>query len=221
MFMLFGILLILTPFTETLEKYKATRVLFRGIQIVGAITFILLSAYTVVGKVMLSIVFPMALLTVFGAKALSYFGFENAEYVSYFYSFTVTAILFSFWGNWLLRKSFSMFGSSKETVEKELPYVRWLLGQDQIRYGVYVLYFVLLVLSTNFELLGDKAADESHNLVTLTLQSFAVFLAFEILVEKRHLMSPYGEFLKGLKEVFSEIRNKSFEEIFKGNRKPK
>ncbi|WP_130277265.1 hypothetical protein [Cecembia calidifontis] len=220
-FGIFGLLMILNPFKPFLEKYKITKGLYLFLELTGAIVFILLYASTIFLKVMFSMIIPMMVLTALGAKTLEFFGLNNAIEIAYFNSFTLTAIVFSFKGNVLIKKIIRIFGGSKETRERELPIIQWLLSQEQIKYGIYVLYCILLILSTNLELINGFNEDESQKMMALTLQSFAVFLAFEILIEKRYLLKPYSEFIEKLKDGFKEAKGKPADEINKEDKKEK
>src|SRR5690606_32273189 len=101
-FIVLGILLIMTPFSNILEKYKLTRYLYLIVQLVVAVIFSIFYLYVVFAKVFLAIAIFSILQIIIYSEILSNFDTDNQIPIIYYLSFTITAISFSYKGNTLL-----------------------------------------------------------------------------------------------------------------------
>ncbi len=213
--LLLGIHLIIHPIRDLLKKFFLTRIIYRTLQVISALTFILIYAFSLFGRVMIAMIMVFMFLLIFISKVLEYFNINNPLEVGLFLTFTILAIVFSFKGNkivnWLAIK---MEGGDSKKINGDLIIINKYLGQSQIRYLVYCIYFILIVISTIFHLIGQNSYEPDQNFMFLSLQSFAAFLAFETIIEKSQLMSPWVNLSKSLDGGFRSLKKKRLQDIF-------
>lgn len=214
--LLLGLQLVTHPFRKFLKKYFVTRMFYWALQIVSVIGFFLIYAFSLIGRVMIAIMLFFALSSILISKTLEYFSVQNPLLIGLFLSFTISVIVFSYKGNSIVNR-FAVFleGGDKKNVESDLTIVNKFLGPSQIKYMIYCTYFLLIVILTTMHLAGQLPTDNDQNYMFLTLQSFAAFVAFETIVEKRDLMKPWFEALKKFRDLFEEIKKTPSQEIFK------
>lgn len=214
--LLLGMLLVTSPFSKFLKKYFFTRIFYWGLQLVAIVVFLLVYAFSLFGRLMIAMMFVFVLTTVLISKTLEYLEIQNPLDTGLFLAFTLSAILFSFKGNqivnWLALK---MEGGDSQKIEGDLKIINKYLGHTQIKYVIYLLYFVLIIVFTVLHLIGRLPNENDQNFMFLTLQSFAAFVAFDTLFEKRLLMKPWLDLALSIEGGYRELKKKQLKGAFR------
>lgn len=214
-FGLLAINLFISPFSKQLKKRLATRIFYWTIQLFSIIALVSLIVVVVFGMAAAPIFLCVAAISILISKLLSHYDVQNHFAIGLFISFTTTAIAFSFYGNSLI-KWFNLWvieGGDKRNSDKWTRYTRIFFGQGQIRYFVYCLYFLLIIVFTIMDLIGKFPTDDDQNFMFLTLQSFAAFVAFDTIAEKRVLMKPWVMLVEMVNDGLKKVKNTSLKEL--------
>ncbi|SHO63033.1 hypothetical protein [Algoriphagus zhangzhouensis] len=207
LFWLVSLNLILDPFTQSLKKHLITRAILKIVQglliiVLGALAILLL-----VGSVYIAVMLVFFLVSAPLKIALDLLDVKNSTEISTFLSLTFSSIAFSYKGDTIINNITAFWRRKrKEKIRGELELINTYLGQDQIRFFIYFFYFLAIITATIVDLAEVFNDYSGPNYLFLVLQSFAAFIAFEALVEKKSLMKPWTDKLSALRRFISEIR---------------
>lgn len=214
LFYFLGFQLIITHFKKHFLGFYLTRILYYTFQVIFAIVFILATAFSLLGKVLIAIIVVFSFSTLFLLKSLELLDVENHFEISLFLSFTFIAIIFSFKGNaivnWLARKTDS---SDKERLDSDLKIINKYLGQSQIRFFIYCLYFICIITFTVINLSNPDPNTKQNTY--LVIQSFGALVAFDRILNNTKIMEPWVSKIKMIPGAWKEIRKTPLKEIFK------
>ena len=218
-FLMTAIELFIYPFKAWFYKFWFTKILYISFQLVFGFLFMGLRIFVLFGKFFMALFLVVGGFTFLFAKALEFFQVPNPLDVSSFISMTGSALLFSFMGNKIVDWFDKLTDSSdSEWRANDREILGKVLGPPQIRFLIYSLYFVMIILFTLAYLI-DKS--ESENFIFITLQSFAAFVAFDTAYEKRDQIRPWFQIVDGapgfLRNLFQDVI-KDLEDSESGNK---
>lgn len=221
--LLLGLNLMVDPMEDFLKKYLITRKLYLTLKAVSLVVFLIMFALIIFGLAALPIIFFVGGTSILMSKLLGHYGVVNHSEIGLFISFTASAIAFSFLGNSIIKWFVVLIveGGDEKAAEKWLKYTHKFFGQSQLRFFVYCIYFLLIVWFTILNLLGKLPTNTDQNFMFLTLQSFAAFVAFDTMIEKRKLIKPWIILAGFIKDGLMSIRDSPLGEIFKEEEKTK
>lgn len=179
--------LIFTPFKSRLENIQPFTALFYFSFLVKLLIVYSLKAALLTSKFIL--VFGVVGIVLTGISwGIIYLITDGTQlYPAFFYGTTLLMIGGANWGNKILRLVAPHLRIGSESrFEKFL--LEHFLGQDQIRFAVYSFYLLILTVQSAVQLSLVSKSWFPDDFFPLALQSFFIFLAFDILVDKKHLI---------------------------------
>ncbi|ERM80549.1 hypothetical protein P872_12310 [Rhodonellum psychrophilum GCM71 = DSM 17998] len=194
LFWLIGLNIAVSPFERILKKFLLTRVLLKLVQGLLIIALVVLFISVSVGSVYVSVILVFMFVVAPIKVGLDLLDIKNSSEIAIFLSFTFSSIAFSYKGNAIINRITIFWrGRDKEKIQRELELINTYLGEKQIRFFIYLAYFLVIISATVFDLAEVFKDSSEQNFLYLTLQSFAAFLAFEALIEKKSLMKPWTD----------------------------
>tara|TARA_R110002020_G_scaffold105483_5_gene246078 strand:+ start:3350 stop:4162 length:813 start_codon:yes stop_codon:yes gene_type:complete len=204
-FWLVSLNIALDCFDPILKKYLLTRVFTKLVQGLLLLVLLTLVIFLLVGSVYISVVLVFFFIAAPLKVGLDLLDVKNSTEISAFLSFTCSSIAFSYKGNAIINRITIFWrGRDKQKIQQELNLINTYLGEKQIRFFIYLAYFVVIITATVVNLAEVFKDSSEQDFLYLTLQSFAAFIAFEALVEKKSLMKPWTDKLIGFRKLFSK-----------------
>lgn len=179
--------LIFTPFKSRLENIQPFTALFYFSFLVKMLIVYSLKTALLSAKFVLVFAVVWIVLTSTFWGVIYLINDSKHLYPSIFYGTTLLMICAANWGNKILR-----FVAPHLRMDSESQFEKFLLknflGQDQIRFAVYSFYLLILTVQSAVQLSLISKNWFHEDFFPLALQSFFIFLAFDILVDKKHLI---------------------------------
>lgn len=208
-FLMTAIELFIYPFKAWFYRYWLTKILYISYQIVFGVFFMGLRIFVLFGRFFMALFLLVGGSTFLFAKAFEFFQVPNPLDVSLFISITGSALLFSYRGNKIVDWFDKLTDSNDSTWRADdREILGKVLGPPQIKFLIYSLYFVMIILFTLVYLIGKS---ESDNFIFITLQSFAAFVAFDTAYEKRDQIRPWFQIVDGAPGFFRNL----FQDVIK------
>lgn len=209
-----GFQIFITQFEYYLKKYVITKYFYWFTQVVFGLILLSGKGIIMLGKVFSAIIFVFTTSAFLLLKTLEYMDVNNNFEISLFLSITLISITFSFKGNsivnWIARITET---GSDERLERDLKIINKYLGQTQIKFFIYCLYFICIITFTVINLSNPDPGTKQNTY--LVIQSFGALVAFDRILNNKKIMEPWTSKIKEIAGVWKEIRKTPLKEIFK------
>lgn len=174
-------------FSRCFDEWKYYEVLFKIVEFPNVVYPLVLKPYSkmFVGLMLfLSVFFGGLYLALEHLPEL--IGHDLSYETKAFLGITVSTILIRAFGDWLIR-SLVRWNYKTDNMKEHLELTSHLVNEERIRYGIYIIFFISILLVTFFTL-ENMNVFVHRKMGTAILSSFGAFIAFDRLFNNRNLI---------------------------------
>lgn len=174
-------------FSKSFKDWKHYQILFKIVEFPNMVYPIVVKPYL---KMFIGLLF---FLMVFlgGTYAIYKFvpeliGHDLSYETKAFLFITTSTILIRTFGDWLIR-SLVKWNYKTDNLKEHIALTSFLVNEERIRYLIYIMFFISLLVFTFFSLENIKVFSHG-NIGVAILGSFGTFIAYDRLFNSRHLI---------------------------------